>query len=156
MNLQNESIRLTKLIFPEIYAKSFPDRKDFDSFVIGLINKNKLHDVEYHYTSLYLHNRFNFHVYVTDNITFSITTFSFCMVWDDTRFNSDFNMDNIATYIGTPSYMFGRNESTDVRYEIHDEIKTFLVQRPERKNYWKKFKRWIYDICDVIGIAFGI
>ncbi len=113
----DESVRITKLIFSEIYAKEFSSRKKFDEFVIDLVKKNKLEGGQYTYYSLYLHNTFNVHVNIVIDNCFSPTTLAFCMIWNtdgdgrkcENRFTSS-NTDNIATYIGCPGYWFTPKE----------------------------------------------
>jgi hypothetical protein len=123
-----ESLRITKVIFNAIYAKEFKNREAFDEFLIDLLKKEKPDNAEYTYYSLYLRNTFTIHVNVVINKSFSPTTFIFCMIWDvdgsgkklEDRFTT-FNLDSIATYIGTPAYWFGRNENTNVVMEVKDE-----------------------------------
>ena len=120
MNVYDETVRMTKLIFNEIYAKKFVDRKELDSFIVDFIRKHKVDETEYSYISLYLSDFFSFHIKIINDGQYSVTTFSFYMIWDDRKFDK-YDTDNINIYIGTPFYWFGRNEQSDI-IKIKDEI----------------------------------
>jgi hypothetical protein len=130
MSAWDEAIRLTKMIFGEIYAKDFSNRKSFDAFVTCLINEIKLKNMKYSYTSSYFDDQFMFHVNIVyidprGYGTGAMTTFNFPMIWDDSGFNSS-HMDNISTFLGTPMYMFNRDEKTTKQFNIQHEIRTEL------------------------------
>jgi hypothetical protein len=110
-NAFDESKRLTKILFNEVYAKTFSGRNEFEEFVISIIKQNKLEGGVYTFSSLYLYKNYTFHVNVVYAGCFSPTTFIFNMIWNDEGFKCTCNMDNIATYLGTPAYWFSSKES---------------------------------------------
>jgi len=106
-----ETVRLAKLIFQEIYEKRFSNRKEFDNFTSQLVKDTKQPDTEYTYSSLYLskHSHFTFHIKVVCNRCYSVITFSFCMIRGDSQFSNG-NISSVSINIGTPAYWYG-NES---------------------------------------------
>lgn len=39
--------------------------------------------------------------------------------------------------------------------EIMDNLKYKMYSITPPKTKWQRFKRWMYDVCDTIGIALG-
>ena len=120
-NAYDESRRIVKVIFNEVYSKTFNNRKECDDFVMDVVKKNKIEGVSYTYSSLYLYKNYTIHVNVVYDGCISTATFSFNMIWNDEKFQDKYNMDNIATYIGTPAYWFGRSMKTDEMCGVIDE-----------------------------------
>jgi len=124
MSAYEETKRLTKILFNELYAREFKSRIDFDYVVTSIIRNNKRDGVKYSYNSLYFindnHRDFMFHVTVTAEGCYSVTTFSFNMIWDDSGFQNKFNTDNISIYEGTPGYWF---TSVDNRPYVEEEYR---------------------------------